>query len=282
MIQYKVKWLFFVLATFSFLASEFMQSQTKPLPLVVTYRKSFTGGSYVLQLQNTSPEQVSIWLDAREKIATYLIPAGKMKEIGWAQGFRFDDNDNFFIGGDGYDTLRQTMPNTGLSAYRISFSKDGSLTINLSQSYIQGLLPKYLELPVKQTHSNIFEVAITDLPQIILKDRSDRIYANVLVHLALFSGKIKIPMNTSLSFVPLFDPTKGNISASQIKVENIEINAVPKEWLDDVTRIINQLIPIWFSKLELAQLDKTTLKYCRYFNVREINVRNGRLEIVLL
>ncbi|MGD0590743.1 MAG: hypothetical protein ABSA44_08095 [Bacteroidota bacterium] len=280
--QLKVRWLFFVFAAFSFFASEFLHSQTQPLPLIITCRKSFLGGSYVLQLQNTSTEQLNIWLDAREKNATFLIPAGKTKEIGWAQGFRFDDNDNYFIGGDGYDTLRQTMPNTGLSACRISFLKDGSLTINLSQSYLQGLLPKFLELPVKGTYSNILEVAITDLPQIILKDRSDRIYANVLVHLTLYSGKINIPMNTNLSFVPFYIPAKGSLGASQIKVENIEINAVPKEWLEEVTKIINQLLPIWFSKLEFAQLDKTTMKYCKFFNVREVNVHNGRLEIVLL
>lgn len=235
-----------------------------------------------MQLQNISTEQLNIWLDAREKIATYLIPAGKMKEIGWVQGFRFDDNDNFFIGGSGYDTIRQTMPNTGLSACRISFLKDGSLTINLSQSYIQGLLPKFLELPIKRTYSNNLEVAITDLPQIILKDRSDRIYANILIHVTLFSGKINIPMNVILSFVPFYVPTKGSLGASQIKVENIEINAVPKEWLEEVTNIINQLLPIWFSKLEIAQLDKTTMKYCKFFNVREVNVHNGRLEIILL
>jgi hypothetical protein len=280
--QLKVRTLFFILATFSFLASEFLQSQNKSLPLVVTYRKSFLGGSYVLKLQDTSSEQLNIWLDAREKIATFLIPAGKMIEIGWAQGFRFDDNDNFFIGGDGYDTIRQTMPNTGLSPCRIRFLKDGSLTINLSQSYLQGLLPKFLELPVKGNYSNILEVAITELPKIILKDRSDRIYANVLVHLTFISGKINIPTKANLSFVPFYVPEKGSLGASQIKVENIEINAVPKDWLKEVTKIINQLLPLWFSKLEFAQLDITTMKYCKYFNVREVNVRNGRLEIVLL
>jgi hypothetical protein len=278
----KARQVIFILIFFSFLTNDFLQSQTKPIPVVVTFRKSLLGGSYVLQLQNTSNEQLNLWLDAREKIFTFLIPAGKMKEIGWAQGFRFDANDLFFIGADGYDTIRQAMPNTELSSCRISFSKDGSLTINLSQSFLQDLLPKFLELPIKETYSNVLEVAINDIPQIILRDRSDRIYANVAIQVTLFSGKVHIPINTNCSFVPFYIPSNGMLGASQIKVENIDINALPKEWLEEVTNIINKLLPIWFSKLEIYKLDKTTLKYCKFLNVRQISVHNGRLEIILL
>ncbi|MGD1046650.1 MAG: hypothetical protein ABR936_15185 [Bacteroidota bacterium] len=278
----KVRWLFFILATLSFLTNEFLQSQTKPLPIVVTCRKSLLGGSYVLQLQNTSIEQLNIWLDAREKIATFLIPAGKMKEVGWAQGFRFDANDLFFIGADGYDTIRQSMPNNELSSIRVGFSKDGGLTINLSQSFLQYLLPKIFELPIKITSSNVLEVSINDMPQIILEDMSDKIYANVVIQVIPFSSKVHIPINTSVSFVPFYIPSTGVLGVSQIKVENIDIVALPKEWLEEVTKIINNLIPIWFSKLEIYQLDKTVLKYCKFFSVRQISIHNRRLEIILL
>lgn len=277
-----VRHVILILAFFSFLANDFLQSQTKPIPVIVTCRKSLLGGSYVLQLRNTSNEQLNLWLDAREQKSTVLIPDGKMKEIGWAQGYRFDATDLLFIGGDGYDTLRQAMPNTELSACRIDFSKDGSLTLNLSQSFLQDLLPKFLKLPIKETYSNALEVAINELPQIDLRDRSDRIYANVVIQVTLFSGKVHIPINTIFSFLPFYVPSTGILGASQIKVENIDINALPQEWLEEVTKIINTLLPIWFSKLEIYRLDKTTLKYCKFFNVRQISVHNRRLEIILL
>jgi hypothetical protein len=277
----KVRLLFIVVAFLAFLATSFSQLQTNPLPVEVSCRKSLIGGSYVLQIGNTSSSQLNIWLDAREKFATFLIPAGKSKEIGWVQGYRFDANDVFFIGSDGYDTLRKAMPCAELSTFRIGFSNDGALTINLSQSFLQNQLSKYLRLPIKQ-NSKILDVEVNEIPQIILRDRSDRIYANVNLQTTSFSGKVHIPIKVAISFVPSFIPSTGVIIASQITVDNININGLPKEWLTEVTTIINQLLPVWFSSIQIYRLDKTTLKYCEFVNVRQVSVHDGRLEIELL
>lgn len=276
-----MKLLFILIVFIAFSQTNFPQVQTKPLPVEVTCRKSLMGGSYVLQIGNTSSSQLEIWLDAREKYSTFLIPAGKFKEIGWAQGFRFDANDVFFIGADGYDTLRKAMPSAELSSFRLGFSKEGALTINLSQSFLQDQLSKCLKLPIKQ-NSKILNVEISEIPQIILRDRSDRIYANAKLQTTSFSGKVHIPINVTISFVPSYIPKTGEIIASQINIDDININGFPKEWLTEVTSIINQLIPVWFSNVQIYHLDKTILKYCQFFNVRQVSVHEGRLEIALL
>ncbi len=278
----KVRLLIIVVAFFAFFSISFSQLQTQPLPVVVTCRKSLFGGSYVLQIENTSASQLKIWLEARERIAAFLIPAGRMIDVGWVQGFRFDANDVFFIGADGYDTLRQAMPSTELSAIRIGFSNDGSLTLNLSQSFLQNQLSKYFKLPIIQNYPRILELEINEMPQIILRDGSDRIYANVVLQSLTFSGKVRIPINVTVSFVPYYIASTGIIAASKINVDNININGLPQQWFSQVTAIINQLIPIWFSNVQLFQLDRTTLKYCKFLNVRQISIQNGRLVIELL
>ena len=274
--------LFILFVIVFFFSNAFPQLQTKPLPVVVTCRKSFLGGSYVLQIEDTSSSPLNIWLEAREKFATYLIPDGKMKEIGWVQGFRFDANDVFFMGAEGYDTLKSAMPSAELSPIRIGFSEDGALTINLSQSFLQEQLSKYLQLPIKQKYPNLLEIEINEIPQIILRDRSERIYANVVLQAIIFSAKIHVPINVTVSFVSSYVPSTGIIVASQINADNINISDLPNEWFNEVTMIINKLIPIWFSKVQIFQLDNTTLKYCKFLNVHQISVHNGRLEIKLL
>ena len=278
----KLRLLLIVVAFFALFSTSFPQLQTQQLPVVVTCRKSFFGGSYVLQIQNTSASQLKIWLEAREKIAAFLIPVGRMIEIGWVQGFRFDEGEAFFIGADGYVTLRETMPSTGLSAIRIGFLQDGSLTLNLSQSFIQNQLSKYFKLPMIQNYPRIVELEINEMPQIILRDGSNRIYANVVLQSLTFSGKVRIPINVIVSFVSYYIASTGIIAASQINVDNININELPQQWFTQITNIINQLIPIWFSNVQLFQLDRTTLKYCKFLNVRQISIQNGRLVIELL
>ncbi len=93
--------------------------------------------------------------------------------------------------------------------------------------------------------------------------------------------RIPPPLQNPAEVAPCF-LAKRSLGESQIRVENIEVNAVPKDWLEDVTKCINQLLPIWFSRLEIFQSDKTALKYCEFSDVREVNVHNGRLEIVVL
>ena len=278
----KLKLLLIIVAFFALFSTSFPQLQTQQLPVVVTCRKSFFGGSYVLQIQNTSVSQLKIWLEAKERIATFLIPADRMINVGWAQGFQFDANDIFFIGSDGYDTLREAMPSTELSAKRIGFSQDGSLTINLSQSFLQNQLSKYFKLPIIQNFPRIVDLEVNQMPQIILRDGSNRIYANVVLQSLTFSGKVRIPINVTVSFVPYYIASTGIIEASQINVDNININGLPQQWFTQVTNIINQLIPIWFSNVQLFQIDRTALKYCKFLNVRQINIQNGRLVIELL
>lgn len=278
----KTRLLFIVVAFLVFFSTGYPQLETKQLPVVVTYRKSLFGGSYVLQIRDTSASPLKIWLDARGKIATFRIPAGRMKEIGWVQGFRFDANDIFFIGADGYDTLKQAMPGSELSAVRIGFSKNRAFTINLSQSYLQKQLAKYLELPLKQKYPKIGKIEINEMPQIILRDRSNRIYSNVVLLVIVFSGKVRIPINVTVSFVPSYIRSTGVIMASQINIDHINIAQLPENWFREVTTFINQLLSIWFSKVQIFQLDKNMLKYCKFFSVHKISVNNGRLEIELL
>ncbi len=282
MIHKNVKLLFLVVAFVVPFSNNFSQQQSKPLPVVISCRKSFLGGSYVLQIKNTSASSLKIWIDARGKIATYNIPAGRMKKIGWVQGFRFDANDIYFIGSDGFNTIKQVMPSKELSAIRLGFSNDGALTINLSQSFLQKQLNKYLKLPISQNYPKIIDIELNQRPKIILKNISDKIYVDVVLQTISFSGKVHVPINLVVSFIPSYATGTGAIMASQIKVDDINIGGFPKQWFSQVTDIINKLIPIWFSNIKLFQIDKTTLKYCKFFNVRKIKVKNRRLVIELL
>lgn len=278
----KVILIFSVFIILASISNDFAQPQTKTLPVQITFRKSLLGGSYVLQIKNISSMPLEIWLDAREKHATFNIPANKMKEIGWAQGFRFDANDVFVIGSNGYDTIRQTMPSNELSEIRVDFSNNEGLTVNLSQSYLQKQIAKSLKLPLNKKIQKIIEIELNEVPQIILKDGSDKIHAFVRLQTKTFSGKVIIPVNISISFRPYYNSSTGEILASQINVDDMNINNLPNNIFSDVTNIINSLLPIWFSEIKIFQIDNNTLKYLKLLNVRQISVHNRRLVINLM
>ncbi len=271
-----------LLAIISLFVNDSLRSQTKPLPIIVTCRESTFKGSYVLQIQNSSNEKLNLWLHAKGKTSPFLLPSGKMVEFGWAQGYKFDANNLFLIGGSGYDTIKQVMPNVELSPWRIGFSKDGGLAISLSQSFLQKELPKYLKLPIKESASTAVEIELNQMPQIVLKEESDRIYSKAILQASLLSGKLHLPIVAEVSFIPSYIPDNGQIIASQIKIENIDMSVLPKEWLDDATQIVNKILPILFAKYVVYQLEKNwQLKIAKAMGLRT-KVIDGRLEIIFL
>ncbi len=278
----KIIFIFSVVVIITSISNSSAQPQTKALPVQVAYRKSLLGGSYVLQIKNASSEPLEIWIESREKCATFNITADKIKEIGWAQGFRFDENDVFVIGSNGYDIIRKTMPSNELSDIRLDFSNNGGFTLNLSQSFLQKQIAKSLKLPINKKYQNIIEIELNEVPQLILKEGSDKIHANVRLKTITFSGKVIIPVNASISFMPYYNSTTGEIFASQINVDDMNINGLPNNIFSDVTSIINGLLPRWLSEMRIFQIDKTTLKYLKLLNVRQMNVQNRRLVINLL
>ena len=271
-----------LLSLFVFLANIHSQSLTKQVPIETSFRKSFLGGSYVLQVVNTSESALVIWLDARGKADYFTLYPGTMKSIGWAQGYRFDANEIFFIGAEGYEIFRGSTPSAEINEIRYGFTDNGALTINLSQTYLQRQLPNYISLPIKVKHPKIAELKVNEMPQIVFVDRSDKIYAQVDIVATVFSGKVDIPIKTIVSFVPSFNRSTGAIEASQIYVDNLTIENLPEEWFTEIKNFINNLTTALFSKVQIHQLDEKTLKYCNFFNVRQITVNNRRLQIELL
>jgi len=269
-------------AIFTSFANESLQSQTKPIPVVVTCRRAILTRSYVLQIQNSSDETLNLWLQAKEKFTPFALPARKMVEFGWAQGYHFDANNLFLIGGDGYDTIKQVMPNVELSPWRIDFPKDGGVAVSLSQSYLQEVLTKNLGLPVMQNFGKVFKMELDQPPQVILEEGSDSVYANAVFQALTFSGKVRFPVVASVSFIPFYNSANGEISATQIRVVNIDMIALPKEWLDGATQIVNEIIPTLFSKCVIYKLDRSQLKIAKLINVHKIRVNDGRLEILIL
>lgn len=263
------------------LFADSLQSQTKPIPITVTCRESTFKGSYVLQIQSMSNDKLNLWLQAKGKTSQFLLPAGKVMEFGWAQGYKFDANNLFLVGSSGFDTIKQVMPNVELSPWRIGFA-DGGLALSLSQSFMQTRLPKYLELPVKENLSNILEVALNQVPQIILKEGSERIYANANLEASITSLNLHVPIVASVSFVPSYVVSTGQIIASQITVENIDMNVLPKEWIDETTKIVNKVLPALFAKYVFYQLEhKWLLKVAKVVHLRT-KVIDSRLEIIIL
>lgn len=243
-----------------------LQSQTRSLPVSVTCRKSFFQGSYVLQIQNSSLEDLTLWLQAKGKVTPFVLRAGKMEEFGWVQGYKFDANNLFLIGGSGFDTIKQVMPNVELSPWRIGFSKEGGLALSLSESFLQDRLPKYLKLPIREKPTNYLEMSLEETPRILLHEGSERVYTDAIFKVSLFSGKVRIPIVAGASFIPAYAASTGEVTASEIKVENIDIrfpstdlSALPREWPEEATRFINKIIPVVFGKYVLHRIEKDWL-----------------------
>jgi hypothetical protein len=270
------------LATFALFANDSLQSQQRPLPVGVTCREAILSRSYVLQIQNSSNQALDLWMQAKGKISSFLLPAGKMVKFGWAQGYHFDANNLFLIGASGYDTIKQVMPNTELSLWRIDFPNDGGLALSLSQSFLQNQLSKYLGLPIKENVSGVLEIALSQAPEIVLTEGSEKIYADAILQASLLSNKLHFPIAAKVSFIPLYSPGNGRITASQIAVENIDVNALPREWLDVATQIVNKMLPALFAKVVIYQLDKSQSRIAKLVNLRSVRVSDRRLEILIL
>lgn len=272
----------FLLAVSIFFTNDSLHSQTKPLPITVSCRESTFEGSYVLQVHNSSNEKLDLWLQAKGKISPFLLPAGKMVEFGWAQGYKFDANNLFFIGGNGYDTTKGLMPNIELSPIRITAPKDGGIGLSISQSLLQSQLPKNLQLPIKEKYSTVFEVEINQVPQIKLIEGSDKIYINAILQTSLFSTKAHIPIAVSISSIPFYTPATGQLGVTQIRVESININLLPKEYLDAITQLVNDILPFVFNKYVIVQLEKKWQLKLAHFASLRTRVNDGRLEILIL
>jgi hypothetical protein len=263
------------------LTSSILHAQSKPLPVSVSCRKSFWGKSYVLQVQNLSNTELTIWLQAKGKTASFDIAPGKVKDIGWAQDFSFDANNHFALWAVGYDTLRQVMPSTELAPWRITFTHDRGLALSLSKSFVQEQLSKNMGLPIKERASNLFEVSLNNPPQIDLREGSERVYAEAILQASTFSGKLRFPILTKVSFLPSYSPSTRQLVASQIVVDKIDVKFLPAEWTEVATEFLNRIIPVIFSKVVIYQLDKKEQKYARFLHVRDVRVNDGRLEVLI-
>ncbi len=258
-----------------------LQAQTKPLPVSIAARKSLWGKSYVLQLTNLSREQLTVVLLAKEKTASFAIPAGQKKDIGWAQGFSFDANNHFAVTADGFDTIKQVMPSTELAPWKLTFTEDRGLAISLSKSLLQQELPKNLGLPIKQKASNVFEISLSDSPVLDLREGSNRIYADATLHASIL-GKVKFPVLAKVSFVPSYSGSTRQLIASEILVDQIDVKLLPAEWTEVARQIVNEIIRASFSKVVLYELDRSEQKYAKLTRLRDVRVKDGRLEMLIL
>jgi hypothetical protein len=252
------------------------------LPIKTGVRKSFLGGSYVLQVQNMSDNEITLWLEAKEKIDSYILQPRGFKDIGWAQGYRFEANDAFFLWADGCDTIRQMMPIDELSPWKIRFTENGGLSLNLSQSYVQNCLRTEVKMPIEQSYSNVVHVAIDNIPQVIFRDGSNRIFADIPVTTKWFRASAKVVIKTTVSFIPIYEPSSGKVLATDLQINNIDINLVPKEWLNSFKDVVNQLLVTLFKPVVIFQIDNSLLKYAQLLNVRKMVIRDGRLDIYFL
>jgi hypothetical protein len=147
---------------------------------------------------------------------------------------------------------------------------------------LQDRLPKYLKLPIKENGSTVLEIELNQMPQILLKEGSGRIYANAILQASLFFAKLPGSIVANISFVPFFNSATGQLGVSQISVENIDMNILPKKWLDEATRIVNKMLPELFAKYIIYQFEKNwLLKIAKIVNLRT-KVIDRRLEIIIL
>ena len=267
----------FLLATFTLFGNNCLHSQNKPLPVTITITNAFNNRSYVLQIRNSSDKDLNLWLQAKSTRSTFLLPRGKLVKYGWAQGYHFDAKNTFFIGGDGYDTFKDSMPNVELSPMRIEHRKEGGFELSFSQYFIQKQANNF-KLPIKQTFSAI-EIEINQVPQIELIEGSNRMYAHCILDASVAGRKIPVPIPATLSFIPEYVPTTGQLVASQIQIEKIENGIFPQQYVDDATSLVNVFLPAVFSNFVLYTVDKTILPFAKLLKVQNARVADGRLEL---
>ena len=90
-----------------------------------------------------------------------------------------------------------------------------------------------------------------------------------------------IPIVANISCIPFYDISAGQLGVSQIKVENIDVNALPQQYLYETRNIINAVLPALFKKYVILQLKKMwLLKIAKLVNLRA-RVEDGRLEVII-
>lgn len=277
----KTAFILSLLSLLTLFANESLRSQNRPIPITIGIRRAIITRSYVLQIQNSSKDSLNLWLQAKDQIFPFLLPVGKMKEFGWRQGFHFDAKNLFRIGASGYDTLTSMMPDSELAPWRIDFPKEGGLGLSFSQSYLQDQA-KNLKLSFKKELSPAVEITLNQVPEIELKEGSDRIYANLIFQASLFSRNLNVPIVARISFIPFYDPTSGQITTSQIRLEGIEINPLLSEYLKQITQTVNDILPIFSNRYVIRQLSKTEMMFAKLGNMRDARVIERRLEFSIL
>ena len=109
---------------------------------------------------------------------------------------------------------------------RIEHRKEGGFELSFSQYFIQKQANNF-KLPIKQTFSAI-EIEINQVPrQIELIEGSNRMYAHCILDASVAGRKIPVPIPATLSFIPEYVPTTGQLVASQIQIEKIENGIFP-------------------------------------------------------
>lgn len=273
-------YVFLLFANICLFAIEPESFKSNVLPIDISCRESFFHGSYVLVIQNVSNVDLNLWLRAKGKIADVLIRGGQTKEFGWAQGFKFDANNHFFIGSSGFDTIHKTMPAKELSPYRVGLA-DGGIALSFSKEFLQMQLAKSEKLPLKKTNK-FLTIELQRTPNIILKENSDKIYADITFQTSFFSNKLTIPIDVAISFVPIYKCTSGQVWASQINLENIDMNGVPEDMMYNIKQAVNLIVQELYSDYIIYQIEKKWLiNLTKVLNLRT-KVVDGRLELIVL
>lgn len=276
----RLTYAFCLIANFYIFATKPIPIQANSIPINISCRESLLQGSYVLIIQNISNNDLKLWLKGKNKTTDFLLRARKTQEFGWAQGFKFDANNQFSIGSDGFDTIHQSMPEKELSPWRIGFG-NGGISISLSREYLQTKLTKNIKLPIRKANK-ILTIELQQPPTIILKENSERIYADVTFYTKYFNNILTVPINTTVSFIPVYINTSGQLWASQINLEKINMNGLSNDALNNVKQSVNLMLQELFSDHIIYQIEKKwLLNIAKVLNLRT-KVEDGRLEILIL
>ena len=94
----------------------FVQANTKPMPISVTFRRAALDTSLVAQLRNNSGSTMKIVVQVesrttgQSKQAELVVGSTEMTEVGWAEGWRFVSGETMRIHHADYKDLVVTVP----------------------------------------------------------------------------------------------------------------------------------------------------------------------------
>ncbi|HMD67351.1 MAG TPA: hypothetical protein VKF42_00635 [Chitinivibrionales bacterium] len=185
-------------------------------PVIITFRVASLDASYVAQIRNNSPsDTLNLWFSALGKKSSFVSLPKTVKEIGWAEGYRIAANNSVSVGGEKFATLKCVPPKEVLAGIQICWTDDG-LGLSFSQQFLQSEA-NALYKPIRKQWLQVFTAELTNAPEILLNENSDRLFAKAKISISFLTSALSYKVFVDASGVPYYSPESKGIYLNNIQ-----------------------------------------------------------------